>query len=235
MRQCHGPSAMTAGGIRAPMEVIEMNSPHSMQRVKTQALSDKHWPYKKALIIVAHPDDETLWAGGTMLMHPETRWTVAALCRRTDPDRAPRFHNALAQLGATGTLGDLDDGPEQMPLCEADVQSAVLALIGGADTELIITHSAAGEYTRHNRHEEIGKAVLALWDADTIRSRELWAFAYRNAQAIKEADVFNELPLEIWERKRALITEVYGFAPESFEAKAALREEAFWRLRPTRR
>ncbi len=25
----------------------------------------------KCAVIVAHPDDETLWAGGLMLMHPE--------------------------------------------------------------------------------------------------------------------------------------------------------------------
>jgi LmbE family N-acetylglucosaminyl deacetylase len=27
-------------------------------------------------VIVAHPDDEVLWAGGLMLMHPDSNWTV---------------------------------------------------------------------------------------------------------------------------------------------------------------
>lgn len=197
-----------------------------------------HWPYKSALVIVAHPDDEILWAGGTMLMHPETRWTVVALSRRSDPDRAPRFRRVLALLGAIGELGDLNDGPEQTPLPAPDVQDAVLALVGGGDPDLILTHSVSGEYTRHRRHEEVGAAVLALWDAGTIQSRELWAFAYRDTgaghavNAIKEADGFEVLPPEIWERKRGLVTGVYGFAADSFEAKAALREEAFWRVRP---
>ena len=30
----------------------------------------------KCAVIVAHPDDETLWAGGTMLMHPDCQSTV---------------------------------------------------------------------------------------------------------------------------------------------------------------
>ncbi|WP_372807126.1 PIG-L deacetylase family protein [Pontiella sp.] len=191
-----------------------------------------YWPYASALMLVAHPDDETLWGGGTILMHPETRWTVAALCRRNDPDRAPKFKNVLQRLGATGALGDLDDGPEQTPLAPSVVQDAVLALVGGLEVDLIITHSVAGEYERHRRHEETGAAVLALREAGKLRSPALWSFAYRDARALPEADIRIELPAEIWARKRHLVGEIYGFAPTSFEMNAARREEAFWRLHP---
>ena len=47
----------------------------------------KEWVFENAVVIVAHPDDETLWAGGTILMHPETHWTILTLCRTSDPDR----------------------------------------------------------------------------------------------------------------------------------------------------
>ena len=173
-----------------------------------------------------------------MLMHPETQWTVVGLCRRSDPDRAPKFRRVLRALGATGDLGDADDGPDQKPLRTSDVQDGVLALVGRGDTELILTHSGSGEYTRHRRHEETGAAVLALWDAGRIRSREVWSFAYQDAEgrqavsAVKEADVFTVLTSDIRARKRDLIVSIYGFAPDSFEAKAARREEAFWRVRP---
>ena len=46
---------------------------------------------KNAAVIVAHPDDETLWTGGAILMHPEINWTVITLCRLSDPDRSPKF------------------------------------------------------------------------------------------------------------------------------------------------
>ena len=52
----------------------------------------------KCVVIVAHPDDETLWAGGTILMNPENQWTIITLCRRDDPDRNPKFYAALKIL-----------------------------------------------------------------------------------------------------------------------------------------
>jgi LmbE family N-acetylglucosaminyl deacetylase len=204
---------------------------------KTNLPATGLWPHKSALVIVAHPDDETLWAGGTILMHPETAWTVVALCRQSDRDRAPKFFKALDVLGASGRIGDLDDGPRQVPLEQADVRHAVLSLVGDNDSDLILTHSVDGEYTRHRRHEEAGRAVLALWDAGRLHSHELWAFAYGDedgqtaVNALPGADIFTRLPANIWERKRNVVSQVYGFAPGSFEMRAALPEEAFWKRR----
>ena len=81
------------------------------------------------MVIVAHPDDETLWAGGTILMHPETNWTIVVLCKKNDPDRSVRFNRALDLLQAQGRMGDLDDGPRQTPLSDSEVHEAVLGLL----------------------------------------------------------------------------------------------------------
>ena len=65
---------------------------------------------KTVAIIVAHPDDETLWAGGTMLSNPEWQYFVACLCRKTDPNRAPKFEKALDVLGVAGVMATLMTG-----------------------------------------------------------------------------------------------------------------------------
>ncbi len=80
-------------------------------------------------VIVAHPDDETLWAGGTILSHPSWQCFIVCLCRGSDNDRAPRFYNALKDLKSEGIMGDLDDGPDQMPLNEKEVEQAILDII----------------------------------------------------------------------------------------------------------
>jgi LmbE family N-acetylglucosaminyl deacetylase len=53
------------------------------------------WSFEKCIVVVAHPDDETLWAGGTILLHPDSEWTVLAICKSSDPGRASKFSDAL--------------------------------------------------------------------------------------------------------------------------------------------
>lgn len=191
----------------------------------------------RCVVIVAHPDDETLWAGGTILTHPESEWMVITLCRKSDPDRAPRFFKAQEGLHATGIMGDLDDGPEQTPLDTRTVQAAILELLPPDNFDVVFTHGLRGEYTRHRRHEETAKAVKALWKSKGLFAKELWMFAYEDCdgkylpRAINDADVKIKLPDEIWHTKYNIITNVYGFSPDSFEAKTTPKEEAFWCFR----
>ena len=71
-------------------------------------------------IIVAHPDDETLWAGGTILSHPLWKCFIACLCRKSDEERATKFYKTLQIFRSDGIMGDLDDGPDQKPLDEKE-------------------------------------------------------------------------------------------------------------------
>jgi LmbE family N-acetylglucosaminyl deacetylase len=192
------------------------------------------WSFKNAAVVVAHPDDEALWAGGTILMHPEINWTILTLCRLSDPDRSPRFHKAMKALRAEGIMGDLNDGPEQIPLQLHEVRCAISELLPSETFDLIITHSPDGEYTRHRRHEEVGKAVFSLWKDEKLFAKELWQFAYEDSggqtkpHPIQNADFKIMLPKDIWKTKYEIITNIYGFAPHGFEAKATTKEEAFW-------
>jgi LmbE family N-acetylglucosaminyl deacetylase len=191
---------------------------------------------KAVAVIVAHPDDETLWVGGTILGNPSWQWFIVCLCRGSDKERAPKFLKTLQILGSEGIMGDLDDGPEQKPLDENELEHAILQLLPSMHFDLIITHNPNGEYTRHIRHEEISKAVIKLWRAGKISANELWTFAYEDGdkkyypRPIKTAAVCNILTEQIWLKKYRIITETYGFEKNSFEAETTPQAESFWQF-----
>lgn len=189
---------------------------------------------QKSAVVVAHPDDEVLWCGGYLLQNLDREWHIITLCRGDDPDRAPKFRHVTETFKATGVMGNLDDDLEQRPLNQNDVQNTILSLLPSADYDLIITHGPRGEYTRHLRHEEICLAMIELWKSKEIRTTDFWMFAYGDDEGEhlprpkRNADLMVNLPDSVWQEKYNLITKVYGFGSESFEAKTTPKTEAFW-------
>ena len=191
---------------------------------------------KSVAVIVAHPDDEILWAGGTILSHPSWKFFIVCLCRKSDTVRATKFYKALKILKSEGIMGDLDDGPDQKPLDEKEVEGTILELLPPTHFDLIISHNPSGEYTRHIRHEDVSKAVIKLWHAGKISTNELWTFAYEDGgkefypKPVENATIYNILTKRIWQRKYSIITETYGFENNSWEAQTTPRAESFWQF-----
>jgi len=194
---------------------------------------------KSVAVIVAHPDDETLWAGGTILSHPLWSFFVISLCRASDTDRAPKFSNALKMLRAEGSMGDMDDGPDQKPLDDNEVDESILKILPQKHFDLIISHNPTGEYTRHLRHEEVSSSVIRLWSRGKISGNTLWTFAYEDGRKqyypkpVESANIYRSLTKHIWLRKYRIITETYGFEKNGFEAETTPRAEAFWEFTNT--
>ncbi len=189
---------------------------------------------KSVAIIVAHPDDETLWAGGTILTHLTWKCFIICLCRKSDEDRAKKFYEVLKVFHADGDMGDLDDGSDQNPLESNEVKSTILRLLPQNHFDLVITHSPQGEYTKHLRHEETSKAVISLWEEGKLKTSKLWIFGYEDGNksyfpiAIRSMPIYKVLETVTWQKKYQLITDLYGFKPESWEAQTTPKAEAFW-------
>ncbi|MBU0478784.1 PIG-L family deacetylase [bacterium] len=172
-----------------------------------------------------------------ILSNTQVDWTIITICRKSDTNRAPKFFKTLDNFKASGFMADLNDGPEQNPLSSIEIQKTIMELLPSSMFEIILTHSLNGEYTRHLRHEETANAVLSLWRSKKVSANQLWTFAYEDGngkylpKAIVEADLSVELTDEIWQRKYSIITEIYGFDKDSFEARTTPRKEAFWRMK----
>ena len=147
----------------------------------------------------------------------------------------------LERLHARGAMADMEDGPEQQPLPAPDVQRQVRVLLPRIHFDMLLTHGPLGEYTWHQRHVEVCQAVVALWRAGQISAGALWLFAYEDGgrqylpRAVLNAHVYQSLSAQVWRTKFDLVTQVYGFHPESWEARTTPRAEAFWCFESPRR
>jgi hypothetical protein len=187
--------------------------------------------------------------GGLMLRHPEWDWRIIALSRADDPDRAPRFHRAGEAYGARVAMSDLDDSPVLKPLSQdlreirERIEDALTVVSGGSQirnpqseirngTDLVFTHGAAGEYTRHERHEQVHRAVREMWEIGQL-SGDIPSFAYTDEdrthppEPAPDALIRIMLTPEEYARKQEIIRGIYGFREDSFETKAAGPVEAF--------
>jgi hypothetical protein len=131
-------------------------------------------------------------------------------------------------------MADLDDGPDQAPLPAEQVRETAAGLLAGTGYNLILTHGPKGEYTRHRRHAECCQAVVELWRTGAIDTRRLWLFAYEDGgraylpRVDEDADRRDVLTDDVCLEKRRLMTDLYGYGPDSWEARTTPREEGFW-------
>ena len=130
-------------------------------------------------------------------------------------------------------MADLDDEPDQVGLPIEKVRETIVQLLSGESYSLVLTHGPKGEYTRHRRHEECCQGVVDLWRSGGIDTRRLWLFAYEDGgraylpRVRGDADRRDVLTDDVWLEKRRLITDLYGYGPDSWEARSAPREEGF--------
>jgi hypothetical protein len=77
-----------------------------------------------------------------------------------------------------GNLGNLGDGPEQVPQDKLEIDHLVVKLLPVDHYDLLIIHNPTGEYARHLRHEETAHSVIRLWCEGKIAKKKLIVFAY---------------------------------------------------------
>jgi LmbE family N-acetylglucosaminyl deacetylase len=192
----------------------------------------------RALCIVAHPDDEAIWMGGTILKNKNWDWTIVSLCRKDDSDREPKFKKVCDIYKADGIISDLDD-ERLSPLKIEKVVSKIKQVLPKGEYDYVFTHGKEGEYG-HIRHREIHKAVKKMVAKGDLEAGKICYFAYKPGLVTAPHDLQTKIPVpdenadwvvslsgKEFNKKYKIVKDVYGFQEGIFETLSCSKKEAF--------
>ncbi|MFF3618950.1 PIG-L deacetylase family protein [Streptomyces sp. NPDC002467] len=134
-------------------------------------------PRPSLLGVFAHPDDESLLAGGVLAQHAASGAATAVVTATwsADSHRAPELADALAALGAgePRLLGFADarvpdSAPGRPRLCDAPIEEVVGLIVGhirAVRPRIVVTHDAYGQLTGHPDHVRTHQATVLAFHA----------------------------------------------------------------------
>ena len=132
------------------------------------------------LMIVAHPDDETLWGGAHL---KEGKWFIVCLTNQYTASRKKEYKQMLQTAGAKGIILNYPDvvyhedgewDKDNWTYVSQGVYNDVKKVIGYKNWNMIATHSPTGE-TGHRQHKKTDQEVTkACRDLNVFN--KLWYF-----------------------------------------------------------
>lgn len=189
---------------------------------------------KTAIVIVAHPDDETIWMGGCLLRYKNIDWTCFSLCRSSDADRAPKFKKVCKHYEAKSVMTDLDDEDKiDLDKAVSVAKRLILKKIEGKNYDYIFTHGSNGEYG-HSRHIAVNKAIKELIAEKKLKPEAVFYFSYKNkknqeykVESQNNSNLLLELSSEELEEKKRIVSRMHGYPMEGIDVGYCTNPESF--------
>lgn len=126
-------------------------------------------------MVVAHPDDETIFGGAALIRH--SGWHVVCLTNGGHPRRRRELASAMSGAGASWTIWDYPDRPglsrdpvlarEAWQPWRGEIETRLADLIEQGGYDVVATHGQAGEYG-HAHHSLTHEMMVRVAGADRL-------------------------------------------------------------------
>lgn len=136
-------------------------------------------------MVVAHPDDESLFGGAQLLT--STDWKVVCVTNGGNLIRRPEFISVMNHVGAEYEMWDYYDHIST-PLDEHRLELDLVPVLREREWEKVVSHNLKGEYG-HLHHKQINKVMTSL-------VHDLYVFDFDG----------EPLPDDVWQRKLEIIS-----------------------------
>lgn len=138
------------------------------------------------LMIVAHPDDETLWGGGHLV---EGGYFVVCLTNGNNATRKAEYEQIISQTGNQGIILNYPDSPGGVRSDWSNEKSKILGdlnlLITYKKWGSVVTHNPLGEYG-HIHHKMTSSLVTYSYNLNCWENKLFYFGRYYKAADLKE-------------------------------------------------
>lgn len=163
-----------------------------MEFNQTNFLLNSRLPEVKAALFVAHPDDETIWAGGTILTRKDWNWELFVTTYSENDNRGRDFIKAIEKYRDQYGIKKINYKfikimPDEQDYDNLDKNKIYSELdkINFEDYNIIFTHNIDGEY-RHANHLVLGEYFKEKVENENLN---IWHFLCPSIQNPKEKQV----------------------------------------------
>lgn len=158
--RCPGKADVTASVSKKNKTTCRVTITCSKGLLTSQMLQNHKITSTKKLAIVAHPDDETLWGGGSMLSGD---WFIVCLTNGNTPYRAAEFRNVLQASHNQGVILNYPDDSyksirDDWSTCSNGIEKDLALVIQAQNWDEIVTYNPDG-VTGHLHHRLTQKIV----------------------------------------------------------------------------
>lgn len=160
---------------------------------------------EKSLMIVAHPDDETIWGGSHLL---EGKYTVLCITNGNNKKRKKEFLEAMKKAKVQGVILNYPDKTkgkrDNWKKCYSKINQSIKQYIDSQNWKQVVSHNPDGEYG-HIHHKMVSKMVTKVMERENETQQLIYFGRYVAKKNKRKLLIRKPVALKLYGKKKTMI------------------------------